>query len=78
MTKIYDEHFWRVFEICLDDLPATQSRAFMMREFLELDGREICESLEITTSNFHVLLYRARLRLRECLEKRWFAGEATQ
>ncbi len=78
MTKIHDEHFWRVFEICLDDLPAMQSRAFMMREFLELDGSEICASLEITTSNFHVLLYRARLRLRKCLEKRWFAGEATQ
>jgi len=67
-----DEHFWRVFETCLSGLPENQARLFMMREFLGLETAEICESLNITTSNLHVMLYRARLRLRECLENRWF------
>lgn len=72
MESVKSDHFWRVFETCLSGLPENQARLFMMREFLELDSTEICETLEITTSNLHVMLYRARLRLRECLENHWF------
>lgn len=72
---VQDSHFWRVFEACLDHLPPAQARVFMMREFIELDASEICASLNISTSNLHVLLHRARLRLRECLEKNWFVEE---
>ncbi|MCD8523824.1 MAG: sigma-70 family RNA polymerase sigma factor [Saccharospirillaceae bacterium] len=75
---VHDEHFWRVFDRCLDALPSEQARVFMMREFIELDSQDICSALELSTSNLHVLLYRARLRLRECLEDHWFgAGETT-
>ncbi len=72
MDAVKNDQFWRIFEICLDGLPENQARLFMMREFLELESTEICETLGITTSNLHVMLYRARLRLRECLENRWF------
>ena len=64
--------FWRVFEACLDNLPENQARVFMMREFVELDSHEICATVGITVSNLNVMLHRARLRLRECLENRWF------
>ncbi len=66
--------FWQVFEACLDHLPARQARVFMMREFLGLESHEICTSLGITATNLNVMLHRARLRLRECLENRWFSG----
>lgn len=72
MESVKNEHFWRVFEACLSDLPERQARIFMMREFLELDSKEICDSLNVSTSNLHVMLYRARLGLRECLENHWF------
>ncbi len=72
MESVKTDHFWRVFETCLNGLPENQARLFMMREFLELESVEICEALNVTTSNLHVMLYRARLRLRECLENRWF------
>ncbi len=72
MDSVKNEHFWRVFETCLSHLPENQARLFMMREFLELETAEICETLDITSSNLYVLLYRARLRLRECLENHWF------
>lgn len=68
---VHNEHFWRVFDTCLEVLPAEQARAFMMREFIELSSAEICETLELSTSNLHVLLHRARLRLRDCLAKHW-------
>lgn len=72
MESVKNNQFCRVFEACLSGLPENQARLFMMREFIELESNEICEALEISTSNLHVILYRARLRLRECLENRWF------
>ena len=66
--------FFRVLEVCLEKLPAKTARIFMMREWLELETDEICKELAITTSNAWVLLYRARLRLRECLDLNWFGN----
>ena len=47
-----------------------------MRERLELETAEICAALGITSNNCFVILHRARLGLRVCLENRWFQGEA--
>lgn len=66
--------FWEVFEACLDGLPARAGRVFMMREFLGFETDEICKELGLSTSNCWVVLHRARLGLRACLEQRWFAG----
>jgi RNA polymerase sigma-70 factor (ECF subfamily) len=68
--------FFRVLEVCLEKLPAKTARIFMMREWLELDTDEICKELAITSSNAWVLLYRARLRLRECLDLNWFGNHS--
>lgn len=67
-----ETEFWRVFEACLENLPGKQARVFMMREFVELDSDEICATVGVTVSNLNVMLHRARLRLRECLENSWF------
>jgi len=69
---LHQAQFWKVFEICLENLPGKQGRVFMMKEFIELDANEICVEVNITVSNLNVMLHRARLRLRECLENRWF------
>jgi RNA polymerase sigma-70 factor (TIGR02943 family) len=68
------QQFWAVFEACLDHLPAKTARVFMMREILGLETGEICKETGMTTSNCWVVLHRARLGLRTCLETRWFAG----
>ena len=65
------KQFWVVFEACLDHLPATAGRVFMMREFLGFESAEICSQVGITSSNCHVILHRARLKLRNCLENGW-------
>ncbi|MGM9486436.1 sigma-70 family RNA polymerase sigma factor [Ideonella sp. YS5] len=64
--------FLSVLDACVEKLPATQGRVFMMREWLELETDEICKELAITTTNLWVLLHRARLRLRDCLQVSWF------
>jgi RNA polymerase sigma-70 factor (ECF subfamily) len=70
------QEFFTVLEMCMEHLPPTQGRVFMMREWLELDTDEICKELAISATNLWVLLHRARLRLRECLQLRWFSGVA--
>jgi RNA polymerase sigma-70 factor, ECF subfamily len=44
----------------------------MMREHLGLETSEICKELAVTPTHCWVLLYRARMALRECLSKDWF------
>lgn len=60
-----------VLELCTDRLPAAQGRAFMMREWLEMSVDDICKELGVSSTNLYVLLHRARLRLRACLELNW-------
>lgn len=77
-ASLQQQQFWKVFEVCLEALPNNQARVFMMKEFVELETPEICNTVGITTSNLNVMLHRSRLRLRECLENSWFLkGERT-
>jgi RNA polymerase sigma-70 factor (ECF subfamily) len=69
-----DKRFWAVLEMCAGLLPARTARVFMMREVLELTTEEICKELSITPTNLWVMLHRARLSLRECLELKWFGN----
>jgi RNA polymerase sigma-70 factor (ECF subfamily) len=64
--------FMAIFEACAKGMPEKTARAFMMREVMECDTDEICKALNVTTTNCWVLLHRARLSLRECLEMKWF------
>lgn len=76
-AALSERRFFEVLERCMEGLPKKTARAFMMREVMGLDTNEICKELGITSSNCWVLLYRARMALRECLEGRWFnAGGA--
>jgi RNA polymerase sigma-70 factor, ECF subfamily len=75
-ATLEQKDFFRVLEICLEKLPAKTARIFMMREWLELDTDEICKELCISTSNAWVMLYRARVQLRECLDLNWFGKRA--
>ncbi len=76
-AQLEQQDFFRTLELCLEKLPAQTGRVFMMREWLELSTEEICKELQITSSNLWVLLYRARLRLRECLDLNWFGRTNT-
>jgi RNA polymerase sigma-70 factor (TIGR02943 family) len=74
VTSLGQRQFFEVLETCVEQLPPVQGRVFMMREWLELETDEICKELSITATNLWVLLHRARLRLRECLQARWFTA----
>lgn len=70
------QQFWAVFEACLYRLQEAAARAFMLREIMGFETEEICATLKITTNNCGVLLHRARIALRACLEHQWFLDGA--
>ena len=70
--------FWRVFSDCLSPLPRRTASAFTLREVDGLTSEEICDALGVTVNNLWVMLHRARLHLRNCLERNWFRKEPTK
>lgn len=73
-TAAEQSAFFKVLEACLTRLPQRTSRAFLMREWLELTPDEICSELSVTPGNLRVLLWRARMQLRLCLDLTWERG----
>lgn len=69
-----NEEFWRVLEECLQGLPERLRQALTLREFEGLGTEEICQALAISsTNNTWVILSRARMRMRQCLDLKWFS-----
>jgi len=71
--SLEQKQFLRALEECLTRLPAKTAQVFMMREHLGYETPEICKELGLTPTHCWVLIYRARLALRECLQINWFA-----
>jgi RNA polymerase sigma-70 factor (ECF subfamily) len=55
-------------EKVLEGVRTQQRMAFVLREVEGLVSEEICKILDVTRTNLGVLIFRARNRLRECLE----------
>jgi len=66
------KQFLAALEACLRALPQRTAQAFMMREHLGLETPEICKELGITATHCWVMLHRARMALRLCLQENWF------
>lgn len=64
--------FRDIFYDCIDSLPEKWNSCIQMKFLSETDGNEICKELEITPSNYWQILHRAKLQLRDCLERNWF------
>jgi RNA polymerase sigma-70 factor (ECF subfamily) len=70
-----NREFREVLARCVADLPERLQRAFVLRELEDLERDEIRKILDVTATNFGVMLHRARVRVRACLESNWFAGK---
>ncbi|HSD60331.1 MAG TPA: sigma-70 family RNA polymerase sigma factor [Burkholderiales bacterium] len=68
-----DKRFWQAFELCAQTMSAAVARVFMMRELQGLSTEDICKELDITPTNCWVMLHRARMAFRLCLEQRWLS-----
>jgi RNA polymerase sigma-70 factor (ECF subfamily) len=70
-SALGQKQFFAALEACLRALPERTARVFMMREHLGLETSEICKELGITATHCWVMLHRARMALRLCLQTNW-------
>lgn len=67
-----DEALMKVIQYCISLLAPKMAATFSMKTMDEISTEEICKELDISESNLWVLLHRARLQLRECVENQWY------
>ena len=60
----------RLLRLCMEALPGRYREVFVMRVMDEIETDEICKILQLNPNNLYMMLHRARLRLRACLESK--------
>jgi RNA polymerase sigma-70 factor (ECF subfamily) len=71
---IEKKEFYSILELCKSKLQQLQQSVFVLKFMEGQDSDAICKVLNITTSNYWVLMHRAKLQLRSCLNKNWING----
>ncbi len=72
--QLLDQEAGEIIQECLETIPQSQRIAFYLREVEEMTTPEICKEMGISATNLGVLLFRARNRLCECVEKKGLKG----
>lgn len=70
---LQDRRFWQAFEQCARSMSAAVARVFMLRELQGMSTEDICKELGITPTNCWIMLHRARMAFRLCLEQSWLS-----
>lgn len=71
-APVESEEFHEILNKCLNKLSELMRIVFTMKYLDEKESDEICKELQISSSNYWVVMHRAKLQLRSCLEKKWF------
>ena len=61
----------KIIDWCKNHLKSVQQQVFTLKYMEDLDSIEICKVLNISSSNYWVIIHRARLQMRDCVEKHW-------
>ena len=72
LDSLETKEFWAILKKCLSALPPRQADVFTLRTMDDQSAESICKELEISATNYWVILHRARLQLSGCLKERWF------
>jgi RNA polymerase sigma-70 factor (ECF subfamily) len=61
----------KILQLCLQKLPALWNAVFTMKHVDDAATEHICTELHVTQANFWVIIHRAKVNLRACLQKNW-------
>jgi RNA polymerase sigma-70 factor (ECF subfamily) len=61
----------RLVEDCVAGLPVQQRMAFYLKEVEHESTDNLCKILDVSVTHLGVLLFRARNKLRECVQHKW-------
>jgi len=65
------KEFNHILQLCMQKLPAMWMSVFTMKHMDDATTEFICSELRVTQANFWVIIHRAKLSLRACLQKNW-------
>lgn len=65
------KEFNGILKKCMEKLPALWLSVFTMKHLDDEPTDTVCAELKISTSNYWVIIHRAKLNLRACLQKNW-------
>jgi RNA polymerase sigma-70 factor (TIGR02943 family) len=66
--------FFSILRGCMNKLTGMGKKVFHLKYLEEKESAEVCKELAISTSNYWVIIHRAKLQLRSCLERNWFSN----
>ena len=70
--KINQQEFYKILQACIHKMPPKLSSVFMAKFMDETATDIICKEFELSASNYWVIIHRAKVLMRSCLEKTWF------
>jgi len=74
-NALENNEFYEILEKCLAKLPDKIESVFRFRELDGVDSREVRDVFNLSASNYWIIMHRARLSLRRCMEVHWFNAE---
>jgi RNA polymerase sigma-70 factor (ECF subfamily) len=69
--KFAEKEFSEILRRCMQKLPPMWLAVFTMKHIDDEPTEKICESMRVSSANFWVIIHRAKLNLRACLQKNW-------
>lgn len=70
-TAIENKELGIALNNCIDKLSESQKQLVILKLVDEIETEIVCKELNITSTNYWVIIHRAKLQLRLCLEKNW-------
>jgi DNA-directed RNA polymerase specialized sigma subunit, sigma24 homolog len=70
--KVENDELRAQLEDCISKLPEKYQMVFTMKTIQGFETEDICKELNISASNLWVIIHRARMQLRQCMEDNWF------
>ena len=71
-AKLNSNEFNSIIQYCIQKMPHRLVPVFIAKYLEEDKAENICKEFDITPSNYWVMIHRAKLLIRSCLEKNWF------
>ncbi len=71
-AQLESKEFFEIFKTCVSAIRGKAQMAFALKYVEDEKTEDICKELNITPTNYWVLIHRAKLQLRKCLDQKWF------
>lgn len=74
-SELEQVEFSGIMQNCIQKMPTRLVPVFIARFFNDEDAEKICKDFKISASNYWVIIHRAKVLIRSCLEKNWFLSK---